>query len=103
MTPTTRSLSLEGSALEFSYALIVLMETFDKIDGWTIHVKRNDDATMRERHEKERERRGRDVGESLSSDQNPLSIASIGSTPTDYKLQYTRLLHHQHLQGTSFS
>jgi hypothetical protein len=41
----------------------------------------------RERHEKERERRrGRDVGESLSFDQNPLSIASIGGTPTDRKL-----------------
>ena len=32
---------------------------------------------------KERERRGKDVGESLSSDQNPLSIASIIGTPTD--------------------
>ena len=63
MTPTTRSLSLGSSALEFSYALIVLMEIFDKIDGWTIHVKRNDDATMRERHEKERERRERGTAE----------------------------------------
>ena len=66
--------------MEFSYALIVLMETFDKTDGWTIHVKRNDDATMAG----ERKRgRGRDVGESLSFDQNPLSIASIDGTPTD--------------------
>jgi hypothetical protein len=54
------------------------METVDNVDGRTIHVERNDDATMAGG-------RKRDVDESSSSDQNnALSIASTGGNYADW-------------------
>jgi hypothetical protein len=66
------------------------METVDKMDGWTIHVERNDDAANggRER-EKEICRR-----KFTSFDLNALSIASIcGTVPTCAEYFLTSSVH----------